>query len=218
MLGDKIHIRPEYYSTADALTVHLRPILENIVSRHVIAIGGESGSGKSVLASCLAERLQASGIDVILLQLDDYFHLPPADNHAARLADLAHVGVAEVNMSLLQTHLDAFKAGATELQKPISSYMHNRIETETYLLDDAKVLIIEGTYSLLLENTDTKIFISRNYKDTLAQRIARARDVVDDFTNKILEIEHKIVTESGKNAHFIVEKDYSLRSLNLSTR
>jgi uridine kinase len=210
MLGDKIHIRPEYYTTADDVILRLLPTLHAMPTRHVIAIGGESGSGKSVLASCLAERLQVSGIDVIVLQLDDYFYLPPADNHAARLADLAHVGIAEVNMLLLQAHLNAFKQGATELQKPISSYIHNRIEIETYWLDDAKVLLIEGTYALLLENTDTKIFINRNYKDTLEQRIARARDVVDDFTNEILEIEHQIVVQSGKNADFVIEKDYSL--------
>ena len=79
-----------------------------------------------------------SGIDVILLQLDDYFYLPPADNHAARLANLAHVGVREVNMPLLQQHLNA-------------------------------------------------------------------------FTDKISEIEHQIVVESAKNAHFVIGKDYTMQ-------
>ena len=209
MLGDKIHIRPEYYHTANELITHLLPVFE-AGQRHVVTIGGESGSGKSVLARCLSDRLQDSGVSVILWQLDDYFRLPPADNHAARVANIGNVGIQEVNMPLLQQHLDAFKNGATEVLKPISSYIHNRIAHEISLLDDAQVLIIEGTYALFLENADTTIFINRNYRDTAAQRLARGRDPIDAFSDEILAIEHKIVAKSSEKARFVVKKDYSL--------
>ena len=57
---------------------------------------------------------------------------------------------------------------------------------------------------------DTTVFMQRNYKDTLAQRISRGRDIIDDFSDTILEIEHRLVQPSGANAHFIVQKDYSV--------
>jgi uridine kinase len=211
MLGDKIHIRPEYYRTANELMAHFLPTLA-ANRRHVIAIGGESGSGKSVLAHCLSDRLQANGIGVVLWQLDDYFRLPPADNHAARVESLANVGLQEVDMVLLQQHLDAFKNGATQVLKPISSYIHNRIAQEISLIDDAQILIVEGTYALCLDGIDTSVFINRCYKDTIAQRQARGRDEIDAFSEEILQIEHEIVKKSGLNADFIVEKDYSLHS------
>ena len=211
MLGDKIHIRPEYYRTANELMAHFLPTI-GTHQRHVIVIGGESGSGKSVLAYCLSDRLQANGIGVVLWQLDDYFRLPPADNHAARVESLTNVGLREVDMVLLQQHLDAFKNGATQVLKPISSYIHNRIAHEISLIDDAQILIIEGTYALYLQNTDTSVFINRCYKDTILQRQARGRDEIDAFSEQILQIEHEIVKKSGVNASFVVEKDYSLHS------
>jgi uridine kinase len=210
MLGDKIHILPEYYAPAEEILKTLLPQLQGDGARHVIVIGGESGSGKSVLSSCLAEGLRQKGLAVALFQLDDYFHLPPADNHAARLADRSKVGLQEVNMLLLQDHLDAFKHHKNRISKPVSSHFHNTIAQEIYDFEEVEILILEGTYALYLQNADTKIFIARTYLDTLTQRIARGRDVIDDFTNKILEIEHKIVLKSSENADFVVNKDYSV--------
>ena len=63
--------------------------------RVVIAIAGESGSGKSVTATTLAGELDATGIVTIVLHQDDYFLLPPRTNHEHRVHDLRNVGPHE---------------------------------------------------------------------------------------------------------------------------
>ena len=76
--------------------------------RVVIAVAGESGSGKSTTATRLGRALSNAGVRAGLIHQDDYFLRPPRTNHEYRLLDLAHVGPHEVNLDLLQTHLDAF--------------------------------------------------------------------------------------------------------------
>ena len=210
MNGDKIHIRPEYYATANELISYLAPQMLHHSGKRVIAIGGESGCGKSVLGQCLMQSLQGKGIKAIVIQLDDYFYLPPADNHEARLRNLKNVGIHEVNMALLQQHITDFKNGYESIEKPISSHTDNKITIKTLPFDHANILIVEGTYALFLDQIDVKIFMSRTYKETLAQRLSRARDVIDDFSNAVLEIEHRIVTKSEVMADFIVRKDYTV--------
>ena len=201
---------PEYYATAHELVQYLAPLSSDLSVNRVIAIGGESGCGKSVLGQCLKDSLLSCGVHAIVIQLDDYFHLPPADNHAARLRNLKNVGMHEVNMALLQQHIDDFKKGEKSIEKPISSHTNNEISVKTLRFGQATTLIVEGTYALFLDRLDTKIYMARTYKETLAQRISRGRDVIDEFSNAVLEIEHQIVAKSEAVADFIVRKDYSV--------
>ena len=55
---------------------------DNLSSREiVIAIGGESGSGKSSTALSLQNELSEKGLRCLTLHMDSYFKLPPKDNH-----------------------------------------------------------------------------------------------------------------------------------------
>ena len=67
MIGDVITIRPEYYATAREilLCIEAQTPLHSF-QKYVILIAGESGSGKSVTAVCLAEALQSIGKTQIL--------------------------------------------------------------------------------------------------------------------------------------------------------
>lgn len=215
MLGDIIQIRPEYSQTADHL---LQGIFQSNSfvdgqlafpqNRLSIVIGGESGSGKSVTAVCLAQQLAAQNLPALILHLDDYFHLPPATNHQKRLEDLAWVGAQEVNLALLQSHIDAFHRGETHILKPLVSYHENEIRTEYAHFQP--VLIVEGTYTFLLEHAHYYIFMERDYRDTIEQRKARGRDILDDFSEKVLAKEHEIVSPLCRFADAIVRKDYSV--------
>lgn len=214
MIGDVIHIRPEYFEISN----QLEPLLfqKTEISgndRNVVLIGGESGSGKSVTALCLSQTLENKGQKSVVLHLDDYFKLPPKTNHEARLQSLTNVGAHEVNMELLQAHVDAFLNGDAHLQKPLVDYHANSIGSETISLEDASFLIIEGTYALLLENACFHVFMARNYHDTHAQRMARGREAADDFVESVLEIEHQIVSAMRAKADVVIEKDYTVSAV-----
>ena len=213
MIGDKIHIKEEYLHNArkimDLLEFDIRS-----VPAFVITIGGESGSGKSVTASCLKMVLDEANIPTLILHQDDYFHLPPKTNHRQRQKDVSHVGQSEVNLNLLQEHVNSFLQQAPEIKKPIVDYSANEILEETVSFQSIQCIIVEGTYVLELQNSAFKIFIERTYIDTLEKRKLRARDIMDDFGEKVLEIEHHIIREMRVHADLYIQKDYSIRLKN----
>ncbi|MBK9337206.1 MAG: hypothetical protein IPM98_11780 [Lewinellaceae bacterium] len=157
MIGDVIKIDAKHYKTSRNILPMLHPFLQN-TARVVLAVGGESGCGKSVTAVCLRDLLAETGIKAAIIHLDDYFVYPPATNHQRRLEDIRRVGMQEVRMDLLQAHVDAFRAGQLFLDKPLSNYQTNEIEAERLDTSDARVLIVEGTYSLALQSVDCRIF------------------------------------------------------------
>lgn len=215
MIGDIIKIKPEYKVLSESIYNDLREkkLLEK--DKKVIAVGGESGSGKSVTAIGLSQLLTEKGITNQIIHQDDYFILPPKSNHNNRLKSLDNVGVHEVKMDLLTQHITDFKNGKTQIEKPLVKYQENMITTETLSLKDTQVLILEGTYVLNLKNTDFNIFIDRNYKDTLQQRLERNRDIIDDFANHVLEIEHQIIKQFKYVANGIINKIYEYKNIEL---
>ena len=78
--------------------------------------------------------------------------------------------------------------GKARLTKPLVDYNENSVEEETINLDGVKVVIAEGTYTSLLKNIDTRVFITRNRLDTLEHRRKRNRgdEVGDPFIEKVL--------------------------------
>lgn len=214
MIGDVITIKPEYYRTTDVLFEDIKARLhDNNKQKYVILIAGESGSGKSVTAICLQKALQSLG-KVAILHLDDYFKLPPATNHAAREQDITWVGANEVQLTLLQRHVDAFLTHKTYVVKPLVNYTANQIEKERMYFKAVNFLIVEGTYSFWLENADYHVFMERNYKDTYQQRMERGRDIQTDFVEQVLQIEHELISPTKHKANAIVKKDYSVKLVN----
>lgn len=211
MIGDVIHIKPEYLRTAADILKMCGP--DYFSQKRIVLIAGESGSGKSVTAISLQKELLKTGVDALVLHQDDYFHLPPASNHAAREADISRVGPQEVDLALLQAHLDAFANGDTHITKPLVHYKENQILQETLNIAPYRVLIIEGTYALLLARADLHIFMERNYRDTLPNRKARMRDVASEFVEQVLEVEHGIIAPMVEKAHILIRKNYQAERL-----
>lgn len=212
MIGDVIKIKPAYVATARAIAEHA-PFKSLLASGQKIAvcIGGESGSGKSVTAVCLSHVLDEMGVKSCVLHQDDYFFFPPRENHLRRLEGIEWVGVQEVDIHLLNDHITRFKSGVDMIDKPLSDYDHNVITKETLNVSDCTVLIVEGTYALFLEGADYRVFMERNYKDTRAQRIERARDVIDEWSDRILDIEHRLIAPCLDRADAVVAKDYKVK-------
>lgn len=208
MVGDKIELKPHHYATAREIIGVLQGIL-NKHKRFCIAIGGESGSGKSVTAICLAQLLNENRQPALILHQDDYFKLPPETNRLERAKDLSYVGPTEVDLDLLEQHIAAFREGATQVIKPLVIFHENRIVSETASFENVEILILEGTYTNLLP-VDCRIFMARTYLQTYEQRLARGRDVFDDNLNKILAIEHEIIKQHALSADVYIDSNYKV--------
>lgn len=207
MIGDNIILKEEYLTLGKQV---FQKIENAIKPRTTISVGGESGSGKSTLAFALKQVLEQKNYSVCILHMDDYFHQPPADTHNDRLADLKNVGLQEVNLSLLQNHIEQFKNDAISIEKPLVYFKENKISTEKITFCENTILIIEGTYVTQLSNIDTKVFMTKNFKDTYEARMKRGRDQGTDFVEKVLAFEHQLIAPDKEIADLLVNENYEL--------
>lgn len=175
MQGDTIVIEEHHRQAATSIVNKILPIIERSDSRYTISVAGESGSGKSETATAISEELEKSHVHSIILQQDDYFVYPPRSNDKQRRKDIGWVGTQEVKLDLMDENLKSFLGGEQKIEKPLVIYKDDKIVDETLATDNAKVAIAEGTYTSLLNNITTRIFIDRNYLDTRAYYARDAR-------------------------------------------
>ncbi len=151
-----------------------------IAPRAVCSVAGESGVGKTTLCRALCEVWAERGVAARILHQDDYFHLPPSDNHARRVADPSWVGKGEVDLARLEADVAAFRR------------------------DGQGVLLVEGTYVTTLAGIDLRVFIAGDHRQTEAARRRRARDRIDDHTDRILAIEHALIRQDRARADVVL--------------
>ncbi|MFT4759988.1 MAG: oligo-1,6-glucosidase [Paraglaciecola sp.] len=210
MIGENIILKSAYIKLGNTVLEQLQHSLKN---GFTITIGGESGCGKSTLATSLKTALETQGYAVQVLHMDDYFHRPPQDTHNRRLENLENVGTSEVNLALLQEHIQAYQAGAKTITKPLVHFQKNRITSEVMTFSEPSILLIEGTYVTHLKKIDVQIFLNKNYKDTYEARMDRGRDQGTDFVEKVLAIEHELIAPDAEKATLLIDKDYQITSV-----
>ena len=205
MLGDKLIIGPHHTGRAAEICDLLA---ERIQNRFVITVAGESGAGKSELAYEIYRQWDKRGIQAEVLQQDDYFVFPPRTNHEMRRRNLEQVGPYEVKLDFLDSNLRSFKRGDSPIFKPLVIYDEDRISWEEMDVAALDVLIAEGTYTSLLQFADLRVFIDRDYRQTLEARKRRARDKFEPFVVDVLEREHQIITQHKARADVIIPADF----------
>jgi uridine kinase len=213
MKGDILVIKDYHKRVASEIVSYIIERIRIKTTRYIITVGGESGSGKSETGRAIADELKVIGINTVILGQDDYFILPPKSNDLKRREEPEWLGPhVEVKLDVMEQNLVNAVQGKNEITKPLVDYDSNSIEEETISLDGIKVVIAEGTYTSLLKHVDTRIFISRNWMDTLEHRQDRKRgnEVGDPFIEQVLRMEHKIIAGHKQLADFLITKDYDL--------
>jgi uridine kinase len=213
MKGDKLVITEEHTRAARKIAKLLFPPNTRRERKFILTIAGESGSGKSEIASALSEWLSHRGIKSMILQQDDYFVYPPKTNAGMRRKDIRHVGLQEVRLDLLDQNLVSIMEGSVTIDKPLVIFDEDRITQETVSLDGVGVVIVEGTYTTVLKHTHQRVFIDRTFLDTRETRKKRAREEQDRFLEEILQIEHRIISSHLPQATIIVTRDYDVREV-----
>lgn len=216
MKGDIIVLEEHHQKVATVIVPEILPKIKRKTTRYTITVAGESGSGKSETAKAITDELIKYDIQSVILGQDDYFVLPPKSNDAKRRTDPEWLGPhVEVRLEVLEQNLIDAIAGKNEIVKPFIDYDRNTITEEKVPLGGVKVIIAEGTYTSLLKNVDTKIFIARNRLDTLEHRQKRNRgnEVGDPFIEQVLVTEHKIIAGHQQLADFIITKDYDVQTI-----
>lgn len=210
MRGDIIIVGDHHRRAAATIFAHLEPRIRSSARPYRITVAGESGSGKSETAEAIADECRVKGLSPFVFQQDDYFLLPPRSNDVRRREDLSWVGTGEVRLGLLDDHLEAAAGRSEPITKPLVDYEADRIEEESVDLSACDVVIAEGTYTTLLRNVDYRVFIARTRVDTLEARARRAREPIEPFLERVLEIEHEIIAPHRESADAVINRDYEV--------
>jgi uridine kinase len=208
MIGDRLIIEQHHTDRAYEITALLAGLLQGR-KRLTMTVAGESGAGKSELAYEIYRLLNEQGTKAGVLQQDDYFVFPPKTNHEMRRRNPEQVGPYEVKLDFLDSNLRSFKRGEGPIYKPLVVYDEDRITTEEMEIGELAVLIAEGTYTSLLRFADFRVFIARDYRQTLEARKQRARDRWEPFIEDVLEREHRVISQHRKLADVVVSAGFN---------
>jgi uridine kinase len=217
MRGDKILVEQHHRNAAQIIVDDILTKVTDSERKYIITVGGESGSGKSEVAAAIADALKERGILTAILQQDDYFVYPPKTNDLTRRKDINWVGPKEVRLDLLDKNLMDIREGRDKINKPLVIYDEDRIDSETINFDPVRVVVAEGTYTSMLKNADIRVFIDRDFNDTKAHRVKRVRDdsELDEFVERVLKIEHEIISSHKARANFIIKRDYDVEFIKM---
>ena len=178
----------------------------------VYRVSGESGCGKTTLARAIVKEFEAQGKKAVLISQDEYFHLPPRQNHNKRVEDFEWIGRGEVDWKLLNEVIDqVLDPEVTRVEVPEMDWELDTKEWKTMESEKVDVVVIEGTYVLGEKREgELGIFFEHTYEDTRENRLARNREVVDDFIQRVLKREHEIISGLREKADLVVSKNYTI--------
>ena len=208
MRGDILIIGDHHRLAAKGIFELIIDKIRSHTGKYFITIAGESGAGKSEIASALKSSLDKENIPSTIIQQDDYFVLPPKTNEKARIVNIGRVGPEEVRLDLLNENIRSITTGAFQIEKPLVIFGEDRITQEFLDVEPYKVIIIDGTYTTMLEGIDCHVFIDRDRDDTREDRLARNREKQNEYLEHILEIEHNIISRHKEMANIIISKAF----------
>ena len=180
----------------------------------VYRVAGESGCGKTTLAYAIQEALGKQGKVAVVISQDEFFKLPPRQNHNKRKEEFSWIGPGEVDFGLLREKIqEVLDPHVTEVSLPKMNWELDTKEFEGVNCTKVDCVIVEGTYVLDdLNENEVGVFFTHTYEDTREARIARNREVVDAFIARVLAKEHELIAPYCEKADYIITKQYQLQN------
>lgn len=208
MLGDVLLIEEKHQNAALEI---LKYVLERNKNKFIVAISGESGSGKTELAHCLAKLLRKEGIMAKPIHIDNYYRIHPHERTEWRLNHGIEnvVGWDEYDWETIYQNIEDFKNDDSSTM-PCVDLVTEQIDLLTTDFEGIDMLIIDGIYAIKTEEADMRIYIELTYHDTKKAQLLRGKEPQNEYRLSVLEQEHKVVTSLKNTADLFVNKDYKV--------
>jgi uridine kinase len=209
MLGDVLLITEKHQKAGEAIIEH---ILKNQKPKMMIAISGESGSGKTELAHVVAKGLRKHGIMAKPLHIDNYYRIHPLERTEWRKQNGIQnvVGPGEYDWETLNKNIKEFKEGKTSTG-PCVDLVTEQIDQLTTDYSGIDMLIIDGLYAIKTADVDVRVFIELTYHETKKAQVVRGKEPQNEYRMQVLEKEHQEVQALKPTADILIGMDYSLR-------
>jgi uridine kinase len=211
MLGDILLIADKHREAGEVI---IEMILKNRSPKMMVAISGESGSGKTELAHVIAKGLRKHGIMAKPLHIDNYYRIHPHIRTEWRKQHGIEnvVGSGEYDWDAINRNIREFKEGITSTG-PCVDLVTEQIDQLTTDYKDIDMLIIDGLYAIKVENLDLRIFIELTYHETKKAQAVRGKEPQNEYRMQVLEKEHQEVQALKSTADVLVGMDYKVRKI-----
>lgn len=206
MIGDILLITEKHEKAAKQIVNFLKRIHQKKI---VIAIGGESGSGKSELAHTINSLLKKSGEMAKTIHSDNYYKVPPKERTSWRQKNgVENIGLNEYDWDLINKNIDEFHHNK-KTNLPCIDLLTDQVDQLHSDFNGIKYLILEGLYSVAVE-ADIRVFIDLTYHETKKAQIVRGKEPQNEFRLKVLQREHEVVRSLRPKATHIVTKNFDV--------
>lgn len=209
MLGDVLLIQEKHHKAGAAI---IEEILKRKKDKFIVAISGESGSGKTELAHVIARGLRAHGIFAKPLHVDNYYKVLPLERKQWRIDNgiEACVGYDEYDWGTIKRNIDEFRHNA-EADMPCVDLVTEQVDLLITDFNGIDMLIVDGLYAIMAEEADLRVFIELTYHETKKAQADRGKEEQNEYRWAVLEQEHKMVQALKDSADIFVGKDYECR-------
>ncbi len=212
MLGDILLINDMHKEAAQAIFDH---VVEDRNSkeeryRYIVAIAGESGSGKSELAHALGKLLKENHIRVKVVHTDNYYKIQPLLREEwRRNKGFDKIGHDEYDWIKIKKTIRDFKE-EQECMIPCIDLIPEQVDKLITDFSKIDLLIVDGLYAIKAPDIDMRVFIDLTYHETKINQIIRMKESMSEFRMGILEKEHQAVVSLKSSADLIVDKSYQV--------
>lgn len=212
MLGDVLLINDMHKDAAQSIYDR---VIEDRKSkderyRYIVAISGESGSGKSELAHSLGKLLKDGHVRVKIIHTDNYYKIQPLLREEwRRNKGFDMIGTDEYDWIKIKNTIRDFKEEQESIIPCIDLIPE---QVDKLITDFSKIdlLIVDGLYAIKAPDIDLRVFIDLTYHETKINQIIRMKEALSDFRLGILEHEHQAIIKLKPTADLIVDKSYQV--------
>jgi uridine kinase len=210
MLGDILIIKPQHTKVAQEI---LEVIAKTDQDKMIIAIGGESGSGKTEVAHELGRALKERGTPAKIMHIDNYYKIPPRErNEWRKTHGVDKVGYSEYDWTKIERNIEDFLQGSDQVTMPCIDLVTDQVDQLQTSFKGLQYLIIEGLYAIKAE-AHLRVLIDLTYHETKYMQYARGKEPVNDFRWQVLEKEHQVVQSLRPFTNLLITQDFQLKEL-----
>jgi uridine kinase len=210
MLGDILLIQDKHKNAGEHI---INEILKHNKKKFIVAISGESGSGKTELAHVIAKGMRKHGIFAKPMHIDNFYNTDPLKRRQWRMEQGIEkvVGYNEYLWDEIYQVIDDFKNGRKS-EMPCVDLVTEQIDRLITDFSTVDMLIVDGLYAIKTEGVDMRIFIDLTYLETKEKHTkdARGKEVMDEVRWATLAQEHKMVQSLRPLANYLIDKNYQV--------
>ena len=209
MLEDVLLITDKHREAAEAI---VEEILKNKKDKFIVAISGESGSGKSELTHVIAKNLRKHNIFAKPVHIDNFYRILPLERTQWRLDNGIEkvVGLGEIDWNGVNQTVDDFK-NSRKNTMPCVDLVTEQVDHLTTHFAGIVMLIMDGLYAINCREADLRVFIELTYHETKKAQASRGKEPQNEYRMRVLEQEHVTVQSLKHRANLLIGMDYKVR-------